>query len=35
MMAHIVGFTGVHDAGQEGIELAQQAWLAGRPAAAA
>ena len=29
--AHISGFTGDHDAGQEGIELAQQAWLAGRP----
>ena len=27
--AHIVGFTGDRDAGQEGIELAQQAWLAG------
>jgi cell division protein FtsI (penicillin-binding protein 3) len=29
--AHIVGFTGDRDAGQEGIELAQQAWLAGIP----
>ena len=29
--AQIVGFTGDHDAGQEGIELAQQAWLAGIP----
>ncbi|MFO1322998.1 MAG: penicillin-binding protein 2 [Burkholderiales bacterium] len=29
--AHIVGFTGDHDAGQEGIELAQQGWLAGVP----
>ena len=28
-MAHVVGFTGVDDAGQEGIELAQQAVLAG------
>ena len=28
-MAHVVGFTGVDDAGQEGIELAQQAILAG------
>ena len=28
-MAHVVGFTGVDDAGQEGIELAQQATLAG------
>ncbi len=29
--AHVVGFTGVDDAGQEGIELAQQALLAGAP----
>ncbi len=29
--AHVVGFTGDRDAGQEGIELAQQAWLAGVP----
>jgi cell division protein FtsI (penicillin-binding protein 3) len=29
--AQIVGFTGDHDAGQEGIELAQQGWLAGVP----
>jgi len=28
-MAHVVGFTGVDDAGQEGIELAQQPLLAG------
>ena len=27
--SHVVGFTGDRDAGQEGIELAQQAWLAG------
>jgi cell division protein FtsI (penicillin-binding protein 3) len=27
--AHIIGFTGDRDAGQEGIELAQQPWLAG------
>jgi cell division protein FtsI (penicillin-binding protein 3) len=27
--AHVVGFTGVDDAGQEGMELAQQAMLAG------
>jgi cell division protein FtsI (penicillin-binding protein 3) len=27
--AHVIGFTGVDDAGQEGIELAQQAVLAG------
>jgi cell division protein FtsI (penicillin-binding protein 3) len=31
MMAHVVGFTGIDDRGQEGIELAQQAWLAGVP----
>jgi len=29
--AQIVGFTGDHDIGQEGIELAQQGWLAGVP----
>ena len=29
--AHIIGFTGDLDAGQEGIELAQQPWLAGVP----
>ncbi|MEP6678152.1 MAG: penicillin-binding protein 2 [Betaproteobacteria bacterium] len=29
--AQIVGFTGDRDAGQEGIELAQQSWLAGQP----
>jgi cell division protein FtsI (penicillin-binding protein 3) len=29
--AQIVGFTGDHDVGQEGIELAQQAWLGGVP----
>ena len=29
--AHIVGFTGDRDAGQEGMELAQQTWLAGVP----
>jgi cell division protein FtsI (penicillin-binding protein 3) len=29
--AHIIGFTGVDDSGQEGIELAYQDWLAGRP----
>ena len=33
--SHILGFTGDGDVGQEGIELAQQAWLAGRPAAGA
>ena len=31
VMAHVVGFTGVDDAGQEGIELAHQETLAGRP----
>jgi cell division protein FtsI (penicillin-binding protein 3) len=31
VMAHVVGFTGIDDAGQEGIELAQEAWLAGVP----
>ncbi len=30
-MSHILGFTGDHDVGQEGIELAQQEWLGGRP----
>jgi len=29
--AHVVGFTGVDDAGQEGVELAYQSWLAGKP----
>jgi cell division protein FtsI (penicillin-binding protein 3) len=29
--AHVVGFTGVDDTGQEGIELAHQAILGGRP----
>ena len=29
--SHVIGFTGDRDAGQEGIELAQQAWLAGVP----
>lgn len=31
MMAHVVGFTGIDDAGQEGIELAAQDRLAGKP----
>ena len=31
VMAHVVGFTGIDDRGQEGIELAHQAWLAGVP----
>lgn len=30
MLAHVLGFTGDRDAGQEGIELAQQSWLGGR-----
>ncbi|HEX8739594.1 MAG TPA: penicillin-binding protein 2 [Casimicrobiaceae bacterium] len=29
--AQVVGFTGDGDRGQEGMELAQQAWLAGKP----
>jgi len=29
--AHVIGFTGVDDAGQEGIELAHQASLGGKP----
>ena len=31
VMAHVVGFTGVDDNGQEGVELAEQARLAGTP----
>jgi cell division protein FtsI (penicillin-binding protein 3) len=31
VMSHIVGFTGDHDMGQEGLELAQQSWLGGKP----
>jgi len=31
IMAHVLGFTGDKDVGLEGIELAQQEWLAGRP----
>ena len=30
-LSHILGFTGDRDVGQEGIELAQQEWLGGRP----
>ena len=30
-MSHILGFTGDRDIGQEGIELAQQEWLGGKP----
>ncbi len=29
-MSHILGFTGDRDAGQEGLELAQQEWLGGK-----
>lgn len=29
--AHLVGFTGVDDNGQEGCELAYQSWLSGKP----
>ena len=29
--AHVIGFTSVDDRGQEGIELAYQQWLAGKP----
>ncbi|MBP0622826.1 peptidoglycan D,D-transpeptidase FtsI family protein [Cupriavidus consociatus] len=32
-MAHIVGFTNVEDRGQEGVELARETGLAGRPGA--
>ncbi len=31
VMAHVIGFTGVDDNGQEGMELAYQDWLAGKP----
>ncbi len=31
VMSQIVGFTGDRDIGQEGIELAQQSWLGGKP----
>jgi cell division protein FtsI (penicillin-binding protein 3) len=30
VMSHVVGFTGDHDVGQEGLELAQQSWLGGK-----
>ncbi len=30
-MSHLLGFTGDHDVGQEGMELAQQSWLGGIP----
>ncbi|HEY8622376.1 MAG TPA: penicillin-binding protein 2 [Casimicrobiaceae bacterium] len=31
VMSQIVGFTGDRDVGQEGLELAQQSWLGGKP----
>ncbi|HSS47246.1 MAG TPA: penicillin-binding protein 2 [Burkholderiales bacterium] len=31
VMAHLLGFTGMDDNGQEGLELAYQDWLAGKP----
>ncbi|HET7672490.1 MAG TPA: penicillin-binding transpeptidase domain-containing protein [Burkholderiales bacterium] len=31
VMAHLIGFTGIDDTGQEGIELAHQSWLGGKP----
>jgi len=31
VLAHVLGFTGVDDNGQEGLELAYQNWLAGKP----
>jgi cell division protein FtsI (penicillin-binding protein 3) len=31
VMSHVLGFTGDHDIGQEGLELAQQPWLGGAP----
>ncbi|MDD5241299.1 MAG: penicillin-binding protein 2 [Sulfuricella sp.] len=31
VVAHILGFTGVDDNGQEGLELTYQKWLAGKP----
>src|SRR5204862_2091134 len=31
VMAHVVGFTGIEDQGQEGIELAAESRLAGTP----
>jgi cell division protein FtsI (penicillin-binding protein 3) len=31
VMSQILGFTGDHDVGQEGMELAQQPWLGGKP----
>jgi cell division protein FtsI (penicillin-binding protein 3) len=31
VVAHLLGFTGVDDNGQEGLELSHQDWLAGKP----
>ncbi len=31
VMAHVVGFTGIEDKGQEGMELVYQDWLSGKP----
>ncbi len=31
VMSQILGFTGDHDIGQEGMELSQQSWLGGKP----
>lgn len=31
VMAHVVGFTGIDDKGQEGLELVYQDWLSGKP----
>ncbi len=31
VVAHLLGFTGIDDNGQEGLELAYQEWLAGKP----
>jgi cell division protein FtsI (penicillin-binding protein 3) len=31
VMSHVIGFTNINDRGQEGVELADQKWLAGVP----
>src|SRR6185437_4728353 len=31
VMAHVLGFTNIDDRGQEGLELAYDSWLAGKP----
>lgn len=33
VMAHVLGFTNIDDRGQEGLELAYDSWLAGKPGA--